>query len=216
MATIPGGFFITLEGIDGCGKTTQAGLLAEYLKGRGFEVVLTREPGGTDIGRKVRAILLDPQSKGMSPLAELLLYSADRAEHMSEVIEPALRAGAVVVCDRFTDATSAYQGFARGLDMDLINKLAGIATSGTSPRLTLVLDLPVENALARARGRNDKNSSSHEARFEEESTAFHVKVRDGYLEIARRQPGRVKVIDATGSVKEIQAGIRAEVDKALK
>jgi dTMP kinase len=213
---IPGGLFITLEGIDGCGKTTQAELLADYLTGKGFGVVRTREPGGTDIGRRIRAILLDPESKGITGLAELLLYCADRAQHMAEVIEPALSAGSVVVCDRFTDATAAYQGFARGLGLEVIDNLAEIATRGRRPDITLLFDLPVDKALGRARGRNDKNNTGHEARFEEESSAFHEKVRQGYLEIARREPGRVKVIAAAGSMEEIQAAVRAAVDGAIK
>lgn len=212
---IPGGFFITLEGIDGCGKTTQAKLLVEYLRGRGYDVVHTREPGGTAIGRKIRSILLDPESKGMTAAAELLLYSADRAQHLSEIVEPALKAGKVVICDRFTDATVAYQGFARGLDMQEIETLNGVATRGCRPDATLLLDLPVQTALSRAKGRNHADNAGGEGRFEEESLAFHEKVRQGYLTIAGCEPDRVKVIRATGAVEEIQAAVRAAADGAL-
>jgi len=209
------GFFITLEGIDGCGKTTQARLLAEHLAGKGMSVVRSREPGGTGIGLKIRSILLDPGHNGMNPVTEMLLYSADRAQHISEVIEPALASGKVVICDRFADATTAYQGYARGIDLDLVGTLEEIATRGCSPDLTVLLDIPVEEALGRAIGRNNTHGTGHEGRFEEESAAFHEKVRQGYLAIAQCEPERVKIIDATGSVEEIQARIRAAVDKVI-
>jgi len=209
------GFFITLEGIDGCGKTTQASLLAQHLREKGREVVHTREPGGTAIGSRIRAILLDPGSADITADTELLLYSADRAQHVAELIEPALSRGAVVLCDRFTDATAAYQGFARGLDMETIQALNELSTRGCRPDLTLVFDLPVEVALSRARGRNDENGSSHEARFEQEEAAFHEKVRQGYLGIASCDPGRVKGIDASGAPEAVQAAVRAAVDAAL-
>ena len=216
MMKIPGGYFITLEGIEGCGKSTQAAMLVSYLKGRGFGVTHTREPGGTAIGRRIRAILLDPESSGITGTTELLLYSADRAQHMAEIIEPALAGGDVVVCDRFTDATLAYQGFGRGLDKGPIAELNGLATHGRKPRLTLLLDLPVEDGLGRAIGRNDKDGIYHEARFELEAYTFHEKVRQGYLDIAAAEPGRVKVVDAAGTVDAVHAAIRATADEALK
>jgi dTMP kinase len=212
---IPGGFFITLEGIEGCGKTTQSRLLAEHLLSRGMDVTHTREPGGTAIGQRIRAILLDPESRGITGLTELLLYSADRAQHLSEVIEPALARGGVVVCDRYADATAAYQGYARGLDMEVIGTLTGIATKGCRPDLTLLLDLPAESGLKRAIGRNNDNGSEFEARFEQEALEFHEKVRQGYLDIARCEQDRVKVIDAMGSVGDIQSAIRKSVDEAI-
>ena len=205
------GLFITFEGIDGCGKTTQARLVVDYLKGLGVGVTLTREPGGTAIGGKVRAILLDPANVGIIGLTELLLYSADRAQHVSEVIEPAIKAGHVVICDRFTDATEAYQGHARGLDLGVIEKLNAVATRGIRPDLTLLFDLPVEQALPRARLRNN-DGGGHEARFEDEEAAFHEKVRQGYRAIAAKEPARVKVIDATGTVEEIQIKVRAIIE----
>jgi len=209
------GFFITVEGIEGCGKTTQAALLTAYLKKKGMDVLHTREPGGTDIGRRVRALLLDPESKALTGLAELLLYSADRAQHLAEVVEPALKKGVAVICDRFTDATLAYQGFGRGLDMDVIESLNEIATGGCRPDLTLLLDLPVEVGLGRAIGRNDKTGNYNEARFEMEAVKFHKKVRKGYLSIAACEQDRIKVIDAGGTVKEVKDAVRAVVDEAL-
>jgi dTMP kinase len=209
------GFFITLEGIEGCGKTTQAKLLGEYLKEKGREVVSTREPGGTAIGKRVREILLDPKSAGMDRSAELLLYFADRAQHVAQVIEPALTRGAVVICDRFTDATAAYQGFGRDVDMDTIADLAEAATHGLTPDLTLLLDLPVQEGLKRARKRNGDNKQGHEGRFEEEPDEFHEKVRQGYLTIASCEMDRFKIIDASGTVEEIQAAIRKVVTPLL-
>ncbi len=205
------GFFITLEGIEGCGKTTQARLLADYVKKMGRSVVLTREPGGTIIGKRIREILLDSESKGMDSRAELLLYFADRAQHVAEVIEPALADGAVVICDRFTDATTAYQGFGRGLELELITELNEAATRGLMPDLTLLLDLPVTEGLKRARKRNGDNDQGHEGRFEEEPDEFHEKVRQGYLTIACCDADRFKVIDASGTVEDVQAKIRDKV-----
>lgn len=215
MKSVPGGFFITVEGIDGCGKTTQSAMLAEYLRGQGLEVTHTREPGGTAIGNKIRAILLDPANTAITGMTELMLYSADRAQHMDEVINPLLERGGIVVCDRFTDATAAYQGYARGLQLKLIDTLSAIATDGRKPDMTLVLDLPVEKALTRARQRNCDNNTACEARFEDESLEFHGRVRQGYLSIAAAEPGRVKVIRAEGGIEEIQAALREAVDRKL-
>ena len=212
---IPGGFFITLEGIEGCGKSTQSRHLVEYLRGACYAVTHTREPGGTAIGRRIRSVLLDPESAGITPLSELLLYSADRAQHLTEVVEPALKAGGVVVCDRFSDATIAYQGHGRGLDIELISSLNGIATRGLKPGLTLVLDLPVEVGLVRAIGRNDKDGNYDEARFELEALEFHEKVRQGYLEIAEKEPARVKIVDASRTEDEIHEEIRSIVEREL-
>ncbi len=210
------GFFITLEGIEGCGKTTQAKLLAEHLKGKGRHVVLTREPGGTAIGKRIREILLDPESKGINSRAELLLYFADRAQHVAQVIEPALAKGAVVICDRFTDATTAYQGFGRGVNLGLIAALNAAATHGLTPDMTLLLDLPVEQGLRRARKRNGDNNQGREGRFEEEPDEFHEKVRQGYLTIASCEADRFKVIDATGTVEEVQEAIRGKVEASFQ
>lgn len=213
---IPGGFFITLEGIEGCGKTTQARMLVEHLKSEGFDVTSTREPGGTAIGRRIRAILLDPESGGITGTAELMLYSADRAQHVTEVIEPALAGGGIVVCDRFADATLAYQGRGRGLDAEVIASLTGMATKGCKPDLTVLFDLPVEQGLRRAIGRNARDGAAHESRFEMEAVEFHERVRQGYLAIAGRERERVKVLDASGPASEVWGALRAAVDDALR
>ncbi len=215
MTKLSDGFFITLEGIDGCGKTTQAALLADYLSAKGYEITRTREPGGTEIGARIRAILLDPASKGLTGAAELLLYSADRAQHTAEVIEPALRAGRVVVCDRYTDATAAYQGYARGLDIHDREELAGISTLGCRPDLTLLLDLPAEAGLGRAIGRNDESGTDKESRFEQEKLEFHERVRQGYLAIASCDSERVKVVDASRSANEVWESVRHIVELAI-
>jgi len=212
---IPGGFFITLEGIEGCGKSTQSVLLTEHLDALGYSVTKTREPGGTDIGRRVRAILLDPDSRGITGLTELLLYSADRSQHIAEVIEPALASGGVVVCDRYTDATAAYQGYGRGQSLDVIKALEETAARGLAPDLTILMDLPVETGLSRAISRNDQSGAHKEARFEQEAVEFHERVRKGYLDIACREPDRVKVIDASGTVGDVWAAVLEVVDEAL-
>lgn len=210
------GFFITFEGIEGCGKSTQVRLLSEALKGEGVTCVVTREPGGTSIGGKIREILLNPDHKGMAPEAELLLYAADRAQHVREVIKPAIDTGKVVICDRFTDATLAYQGFGRGLDMALIHELNRIASLGIRPDLTLLLDCPVETGIGRALERNSKNSHIRDDRFEREAMAFHQKVRDGYMDIVKSEHDRVKVIDASKDVEAMQNEIWEIVSQRLQ
>ncbi len=210
------GFFITLEGIEGCGKTTQARLMSEYIQSKGRRVVLTREPGGTVIGKRIREILLDPESKGIDSRAELLLYFADRAQHVAEVIEPALADGAVVICDRFTDATLAYQGFGRGVGLELIADLNEAATQGLAPDLTLLLDIPVAEGLRRARKRNGDNNQASEGRFEEEPDEFHKKVRQGYLTLASRETDRFKIIDASGTAEEVQALIQKSLGSRFR
>ena len=189
--------FITLEGIEGSGKTTQARYMVKFLQSQGHDCVMTREPGGTRIGEKIRAILLDPESKDMDPLGELLLYTADRAQHIKELVNPFLSAGKTVLCDRFYDATVAYQGFARGLDIELINKLHEFILKDLKPDITFLLDLPPKVGLLRA-WQQIKNGTRTgiETRFEEEKLPFHEKVRSGYLEIARVEPDRFRVIDA--------------------
>ena len=189
--------FITLEGIEGSGKTTQARYMVKFLQSQGHDCVMTREPGGTRIGEKIRAILLDPESKDMDPLGELLLYTADRAQHIKELVNPFLSAGKTVLCDRFYDATVAYQGFARGLDIELINKLHEFILKDLKPDITFLLDLPPKVGLLRA-WQQIKNGTRTgiETRFEKEKLPFHEKVRSGYLEIARVEPDRFRVIDA--------------------
>lgn len=201
------GFFITFEGIEGCGKSTQVRLLSESLKDAGISSLFTREPGGTLIGVRIREILLNPDNTGIAPEAELLLYAADRAQHVREVIKPALDAGKVVICDRFIDATTAYQGMGRGLDRSLINELNRIACLGIIPDLTLLLDCPVEIGIKRALERNSKKGPATDDRFEREAAAFHQKVRDGYLGIAGAEPERVKVVDACQDVATMRKAI---------
>lgn len=212
---IPGGFFITLEGIEGCGKSTQSGLLADTLAELGYQVTRTREPGGTGIGKRIRAVLLDPDSKGITGMTELMLYSADRAQHVTEIIVPALASGGVVVCDRFYDATVAYQGYGRELDMGVIRSLTEMATGGRKPDLTLLLDLPVSDGLTRAISRNDANGAHKEARFEQEEVAFHERVRSGYIDILMKERGRVRLVDATGTIEEIHDAIVKVVADSL-
>ena len=187
------GTFITLEGADGCGKSTQAALLADAIQAAGREVVRLREPGGTSISEKIRALVLDPDNAEMAPECELLLFEASRAQLVRQVIEPALAHGDVVLCDRFYDSTYAYQAAGRALDISQANALG---SCGVTPDLTLVLDMDTEDALARAtRGGAD--------RLEAEGVAFQERVRQGYLDLAAAEPGRVHVVDATGSTEEV-------------
>ncbi len=188
------GMFITFEGIEGCGKSTQVDLLRKHLTALGHEVLVTREPGGCPIGEKVRDILLDPGNSGMTALTELLLYEASRAQHVADVIRPALEAGVTVISDRFYDASTAYQGHARGLGADKVIELNLVATGGLKPDLTIVLDLPASEGLRRL-GRDLD-------RIESEAIDFHEKVRNGYIELARKDPDRVKVVDSSGTIEE--------------
>ena len=199
--------FITFEGIEGCGKTTQIQRLEKLLSDHEIPVLFTLEPGGTGIGTNIRRILLDTENKKIAPLAELLLYEADRAQHIQEVINPALNEGKWVVCDRFFDATVAYQGSARGQDMKLIRFLNEKVTQGIRPDLTLLLDCPVHTGLKRALMRNLSVHNDGQDRFEKEKEQFHHKVREGYLALARQNKKRFKVIDATRSVEEVEVDI---------
>lgn len=208
--------FITLEGGEGSGKTTQIVNLAKRLTERGRRCLLTREPGGTALGKKIRSVLLAPESAGMTPEAELLLYMADRAEHVHAVIRPALAAGQVVLCDRFFDATVVYQGFARGVAPERILRLHDVVFDGLKPDLTLVLDLLPEEGLTRARRQLATGGRTvSESRFEEEALAFHQRVRDGYLALARREPERFRVISADQTPHEVQRDILAAVEPFL-
>ncbi len=198
------GFFLSVEGIEGSGKTTQVQRIAQSLRSTGQNVVLTKEPGGTPLADRIRAILLDPHEEGMDATTELFLYAASRRQHVSEVIGPSLEAGIPVLTDRYTDATLAYQGFGRLLDLDQLRTLNHWATGGIQPDLTLIYDLPEEIGLGRARERN--RNSDHlqsESRLEGEDLRFHRRVREGYLTLATSDPDRYVVIDATGSVDEV-------------
>jgi dTMP kinase len=195
--------FITFEGIEGSGKTTQIAKVAELLRRQGHDVVTTREPGGCPISNAIREILLNPANDALENRAELLLYAAARAQHVAEVIQPALKQGQIVLCDRYTDATLAYQGYGRGLDLDLIEELNTLASGDCRPHLTLLLDMPHETGLKRALKRNDIQNMSAEGRFEQESLDFHKRVREGYLFLAQKDPQRMQVIDATGTPAEV-------------
>jgi dTMP kinase len=202
------GFFITFEGVEGSGKSTQIRLLDELLRSKGRQTVLTREPGGTSIGDRIREILLSPNSSQMHSTTELLLYEAARCQHIHEVIGPALESGKIVLCDRYADATTAYQGAAREIDMTTVETLHRIATDNLIPDLTILLDCPVEVGLKHAVRRNEElNLTGNEDRFEREKVEFHERVRQGYLDIAKKEPNRVKVLDATGSIEEVHEEI---------
>ena len=203
--------FITFEGIEGCGKTTQVGLLSRMLEEQGKPVLVTREPGGCAIADKIRAILLDADNHALVPLAELLLYAAARAQHVAEVIRPALAEGKVVICDRFTDATMAYQGHGRSLDRDLIRTLNRLAAGGISPDMTILLDCPAEIGLKRALARIETTEGAREERFEQESLRFHRAVRQGYLALAAADPDRFVVLDGTLDITETATAISKAV-----
>jgi dTMP kinase len=209
--------FITLEGIEGSGKTTQIGRLVEFLEDRGIECVTTRQPGGTLIGENIRSILLDPANSALAPMTELLLYMADRAQHIYELIRPCLKAGKAVICDRYFDATVVYQGFARGLNIELIRQLHQILFDDLKPDVTLLLDLAPKVGLQRAwQQLNNGQRSGHESRFEAETVAFHEKVRAGYLELARFEPDRFRIIDAAESQDQVFTAISNIVSSILK
>lgn len=208
------GFFISFEGVEGSGKSTQIALLAQALGAQGREVLVTREPGGTPTGQVLRRLLLEPSTTPLAPGAELLLMLADRAQHVQEVIAPGLQANKVVICDRFVDSTTAYQGGGRGIESGLLTRLNTFACSGYMPTLTFVLDLPVTEGLRRARQRRgDTEVADH---FEAESVAFHERVRAGYLEIARADPRRVCIVDAARPVEVIHEEILTVVQARLE
>ena len=188
------GLFITFEGADGCGKTTQIKLLDEYLRSKGYKTLLTREPGSKGLGEKLREILLNYDGE-VSPVAESFLFLADRAQHVDCIIKPALENGIIVLCDRHTDSTLAYQGYGRGLDLDEIRKLNKIATSGLKPDLTIVLDVDIETSQVRVGAKKD--------RMESAGIEFFQRVRDGFLEIAKQEPERVKVISSADTIENI-------------
>ena len=209
--------FISLEGIEGSGKTTQIERLAQYLEGNGMECLTTRQPGGTDIGKNIRSILLDPSNHDLQPMAELLLYLADRAQHIDEIIKPALAAGKTVICDRYFDATVVYQGHARGLRIDLLLKLHRILFDNLKPDITLLLDLAPQLGLERAWQQLDSGQRvGHESRFENEALSFHEKVRAGYLELARLEPQRYRILDAARSPEQVFDDICQALSSLLK
>ncbi len=196
--------FITFEGIEGCGKTTQAKLLVEKLHSAGVPVLLTREPGGTRIGDQIRKILLHSENTDMAPMAELLLYEASRAQHVRQVILPNLEHGIHVICDRYGDASVAYQGVGRDLTAQLVKEANRLATGGLQPDVTFLIDIGPEQGLSRARARNLAfDFEVEEGRFEEEDIIFHRKVRQGYLALAQETPERFRLIDGNGSIEDV-------------
>jgi dTMP kinase len=201
--------FITLEGIEGSGKTTQMTAIKKYFETAGYGVVVTREPGATAIGRRIRSIVLDPESHGMSPLCELLLYGADRAQHLSQVVMPALEAGKVVLCDRFADATRAYQGWARGLDMAIIDGIHEMVVGDLTPDLTILFDLEPGIGLSRTfKALENGQREGRESRFEKEALTFHTAVRSGYLALAQQEKQRFLVVDASRKPHEVLIEIK--------
>ncbi len=209
--------FITLEGIEGSGKSTQLRHLVAMLAARGHDCLVTREPGGTPIGRKIRSILLDPDNTGMAPLTELLLYAADRAQHTRELIFPALAQGRTVISDRFWDATTVYQGYARGLNLDVIRQLHRLVLAECKPDLTLLFDLPVAVGLARALQAIDKGARmDSESRFERERLDFHERVRKGYLTLAGLEPDRFRIIDAAGDETAVRNKMQTIMNSILE
>jgi dTMP kinase len=211
-----GGAFITFEGIEGSGKSTQMARLEETLRGRGLDPLVTREPGGTPLGRTLRAALLAPEAsaRARSPLTEALLMVADRHEHVATVIGPALAAGRIVLCDRHADSTLAYQGGGSGVGTSTLRALNAIAVGATRPALTLLLDLPVELALARMAERSDRAHAAVD-RFEAETLAFHARVRRAYLDLAAAEPERIQVIDAARAADDVFEAVLTRVQGVL-
>jgi dTMP kinase len=209
------GKFITFEGLDGCGKTTHVEKLAAVLRAQGIEVVSTREPGGTAIGERIRAVLLDSRTAGLDPYAEMALMFASRAQQIAEVILPALQAGRWVLCDRFTDSTEAYQGGGRQLGSEAVLRLHEALGRGLWPDLTILMDTDVSDSVARARRRNQA-AAQDENRFEKESRAFYTRVRNAYLEIARREPQRVVLVDARPALNVVHPQIVQIVHERLQ
>ena len=206
--------FITFEGSDGSGKTTQMQFLTEWLQKQGYNVLTTREPGGTPIGEEIRKVLLDPEIKEIPPLAEVCLFSISRAMLVNQVIRPGLERGYIVLCDRYADSTLAYQGYGHGLDLEMLHAITALATGGLKPDLTIYLDIDVEEGLRRKLAAH-KASRAEWNRLDRQEMAFHRRVREGYLQMAARKPDRWLVIDATQPVEAIQVSIRARVEAEL-
>ncbi|MDP3732832.1 MAG: dTMP kinase [Candidatus Omnitrophota bacterium] len=201
------GKFITFEGSEGCGKSTQSKLLYQYLKRKGFKVVYLREPGGTKVSEKLRKILLDHKNDFMAPMAEMLLYMAARAQVVNEIIAPALKKGKILICDRFLDSTVAYQGYGLGMDIKLIKCVGEFAASGINPGLTIFLDLPLRKGLRHRQHTKD--------RIEKRSLVYHSRVLGGYFKLARLEPKRIKIVKVHQDKNKTQSEIRQLVDKFL-
>jgi dTMP kinase len=208
---------ITLEGIEGSGKTTQIDYIAAYLQKSGLDYIITKEPGGTLLGEKIRSILLDPGNINIHPMTELLLYAADRVQHIKTLISPMMATGKIVICDRFCDSTTVYQGFTRGIDISLIQRLNSLVFEGLVPDITFILDLDPEIGLNRAwKQINDGSRSESETRFENEKLQFHESVRNGYLALARQEPDRFVVVDASLDPLKVSEQILEHLGKCLE
>ena len=208
--------FITFEGIEGTGKTTQIARVRDYFEARGREVFLTLEPGGSRVGRELRKMLLHVDNKDLTPITELFLYLADRAQHVAQVIRPELEAGKVVLCDRFADSTVVYQGYGRGLETKVLHQLNEVAVDGLWPDLTLVLDIDPEIGLKRATLRNlEEGKAKEEGRFEAEHLSFHKRIREGYLTWAAIHRNRIRVVNASATPDEVFDRIREAIESAL-
>ena len=203
------GYFITVEGMDGCGKTTQISRMIEYIKQKGWEIVTTREPGGTKTGEKIRDILLDKDNTGMNQVTELLLYAASRAELVSKLVVPSVKEGKVVLCDRFVDSSIAYQGCGRNLGVQITEDVNSYALQGCKPDLTIFFDISPAELLGR------KIRSAHQDRIESEDMEFHDQVYKGYLDLARKNSDRIKVVNARKSVREISNEVKTLLDSLL-
>lgn len=211
------GRFITFEGIEGCGKTTQIRLAGDFLRDRGIPVVVTEEPGGTALGEGLRSILLTRKAFDLCREAELFLFLADRAQHVRELIRPALQEGRWILCDRFSDATLAYQGFGRGMDTEFVRRMCDLASGSLRPDMTLLFDLPVEAGLRRALERvAGSGNGTPEDRFEREALGFHEKVRDGYLHLAKTEPDRFCVIDGSRTVMDVHRDVALHLSARLE
>jgi dTMP kinase len=207
------GKFITFEGIDGSGKSTQLRLLAGDLRVRGFDVLTTFQPGGTPLGRRLREAFLETE-ENVHPMAELLLFAADRAQHVNFLIKPALAAGRIVISDRYADATAAYQGAGRGFDEKIIDQVIELATDGMKPDLTLFFDIPIQKAILRTNSRTDDEAIKN--RMDQETTEFYERVRKAYLKIAEKEPQRFRIVDASGSIEEVHAQVLEIIKKFLE
>jgi dTMP kinase len=202
------GTFITFEGGEGSGKSTQARLLTGYLQQKGYDVISTREPGGTEIGDAVRAVLLNPEFQEMGNVTELLLLAASRAQNVHQRIKPGLERGAVIICDRFIDSTLAYQGYGRNFDLKLLEALNRLATGGVTPDLTILLDLPAEVGLKRAKALDKGEAKDGEGdRIEQEDIDFHLRLRKGFLELAEREPDRFRTLEVAADIETTQGRV---------
>jgi dTMP kinase len=213
------GRFITFEGLDGCGKSTQLNRLADALRATGIEVITTREPGGTEVGEKVRSIILDSRTRGLAPLTELGLMFSSRAQQIAEVIEPSVAQGKWVLCDRYTDSSEAYQGAGRGLGTEAVLAVHSVLCRGLQPDMTVLMDSDVASSVARARRRNTQSKDTNAAdenRFEQENRAFFTRVHDAFTRIAEREPQRVYLVNARRSIEVVHKDILTEVKNRFK